>query len=124
MNRKAFIINFLVFLYLLGFSISSQATTMKTVATLIVLCGVKNPSTEVACEFYIQGVIEAWMTKELVSGKTQKVKGQGELPAFCDAIYSASDKELVETIRSSLNAMQPGIAPYAVMETLSKKYCQ
>lgn len=124
MNQKSLLSNFLVFASLLVFSISSQATTMKTVATLIVLCGTKSPSAEVACEAYIQGVIETWMTKELVAGKTQKVKGQSELPAFCDAIYSVSDKELAETIRSSLNAMQPGIAPYAVMETLSKKYCQ
>lgn len=128
MNPKAFVFNFLFFASLLSFSISSQATTLKTVASLIVLCGTKNPSAEVACEFYIQGVIEAWMVKELAMGEMPseipKANGKRGLPNFCEAIYSVSDKDLVDTIRSNLSTIQPGTAPYAVMETLSKKYCK
>lgn len=99
----------------------ANAFTTYSVASLTLLCG--NPQYEDHCSIYVHGVVETWMVKDAAGIDPYRFESRSNSPTFCDAIFDASDKELLQIVRTSLPTMNSGFASAAVMDALSKRLC-
>ncbi len=122
-HMKLFLVPFLAFT-LATPAMMSNAAPFFTVASLNVLCGSDDEQTLELCKFYLHGVVETWMFKDLVGVDPMRYQSRGSFPEYCDTIGKVSDDEWVRVIRNELDSMEDTFATDAVMDSLANTLCK
>lgn len=113
-----------VFVALATLLASNAQGMMFSTTSLTLLCG-PQVRDDTACATYLQGIVETWQIKDLVSLDPPRYHSQNSnAPTACNAIGLVDGETLVQIIRSNLNQMDAGLAAINAMNVLHREICQ
>ena len=99
------------------------ATLLMSAEELKIFCLGEGAGPDLGCKLFIQGVIETWMYRDVISVDPEKFSARNL--AFCANIYHSSEDEWKRIVRAALSsADMRRAASYVVMKSLHDELCK